>query len=320
MSDRALQRPPREPLVPPGGYELLARDMTATFSADCTLRFAQDKLGEIGQWLPVDGDPNGTLGALIESNSTGPLRLGFGAWRDLLLGVQFTNGRGELISAGGRTVKNVAGYDLTKFIVGQFGIFGRLITFTSRTYRKPDGGVLARFAPDPAKLAAMLPTHLRPQWSLLTREHLLCGYLADETTLAWYESNVRTLNPHDVSRRSLHDDVDHRGSLWRTRAGALAFRASVPPARLKTFTDAIGGDVSWAADPAFGIVVGRLESEAGKQPLRDATASGGGTVRFGTGPDEVDFSTNPGERQIIDRLKTAFDPDNRLNPLPWQRR
>jgi FAD/FMN-containing dehydrogenase len=325
MSDPVLQqRPPREPLVPPGGYELLARDMTATFSADCTLRFAQEQLGEIGQWLPVDGDPDATLGSLIESNSTGPLRLGFGAWRDLLLGAQFTNGRlvegkGELISAGGRTVKNVAGYDLTKFIVGQFGIFGRLITFTTRTYRKPDGGVLARFAPDPTKLAAMLPTPLRPQWALLTREHLHGGYLGDETTLTWYASNVGTVGPQEVSRRSLAEDIEHRGSLWRTDGGPLSFRASVPPSELARLVPGMG-EIRWAADPAFGILVGTVPDHAERVRLKGAITVVGGTARFGAGPDDVDFSTNPGERQIIERLKTAFDPDNRLNPLPWQRR
>jgi FAD/FMN-containing dehydrogenase len=82
MSD-VLQRPPREPFVPPGGYELLARDMTATFSADCTLRLAQEKLGEIGQWLPVDGDPDATLGSLVERNSSGPRGRGYGGGREL---------------------------------------------------------------------------------------------------------------------------------------------------------------------------------------------------------------------------------------------
>ena len=119
-------RPRRGDLVPPGGVELHARDMTATFAADVTLGEAQRRLAEIGQWLPVDGDPAAALGDLVSFNSTGPLRLGYGAWRDLLLGVQFTNGRGELITAGGRTVKNVAGYDLTKFMVGQHGVFGTL--------------------------------------------------------------------------------------------------------------------------------------------------------------------------------------------------
>ena len=48
MTGEVIQRPPCEPLVPPGGFELLARDMTAVFSADCTLRFAQEELGQIG--------------------------------------------------------------------------------------------------------------------------------------------------------------------------------------------------------------------------------------------------------------------------------
>src|SRR5712671_3483388 len=86
----------REPLVTRGCSHLHQRDMTATFSADLRLGEVQTGLAEISQWLPIDGDPNATLATLIETNSTGPLRLGYGAWRDLLLGVQFTNGRGEL--------------------------------------------------------------------------------------------------------------------------------------------------------------------------------------------------------------------------------
>src|SRR6478609_9638287 len=124
----------REALVPPGGADLHARDMSATF------------------------------GGLLERNSSGPLRLGYGAWRDLLLGVQFTNGRGELITAGGRTVKNVAGYDLTKFMVGQRGVFGRLVSVTTRTYVRPAGAIVATFPPTADVLAALLPTPLRPQW------------------------------------------------------------------------------------------------------------------------------------------------------------
>ncbi len=137
----------RSPLVAPGESDLHQRDMTATFSVDLTLGQVQSQLAAIGQWLPIDGDPSVTLATLVETNSTGPLRLGYGAWRDLLLGVQFTNGRGELITAGGRTVKNVAGYDLTKFMVGQSGVFGRLVTITARTYRRPVSALLVRICP-----------------------------------------------------------------------------------------------------------------------------------------------------------------------------
>src|SRR4051794_25256468 len=116
-------RAPRAPLVAPGQIEHHVADMTATFAADVTLDEAQRKLLDSRQWLPIDGDASRELGSLVESNSTGALRLGYGAWRDLLLACQFLNGEGELITVGARTMKNVAGYDLTKFMVGSHGIF-----------------------------------------------------------------------------------------------------------------------------------------------------------------------------------------------------
>src|SRR3954470_8868266 len=169
----------REILVPPGQIDHHIADLSATFSADVTLAAAQAKLREQGQWLPIDGDPEATLGSLVERNSTGPMRLGFGAWRDLLLGVQFLNGSGELITAGGRTVKNVAGYDLTKFMVGQFGVFGKIVTITTRLYKRPAGGIVATFAPNPRMIGRLLPSTARPQWALLTSDALLCGYVND---------------------------------------------------------------------------------------------------------------------------------------------
>ena len=323
-SDAPEQRPPHHPLVPPGGVKLHARDMTATFSADITLGDAQRKLGEIDQWLPIDGVPSQTLGQLVEQKSTGPLRLGYGAWRDLLLGVQFTNGRGELITAGGRTVKNVAGYDLTKFMVGQHGIFGRLFTLTTRTYRRPDGAVLARHWPDPSVVGRLIPTPLRPQWVVLTPDALLCGYLGDDTTLAWYEANLPSTEPLEITRRSVEDDVEHRLSLWSKQgagAGEVVFRASVPPARLTDFVSKLPVP-SWSADAAFGVVVGAVESSAQSASVRELATSLGGAALFRacveTTESPVDFSTSPAEHRIIEGLKRAFDPDNRLRPLPWQ--
>jgi FAD/FMN-containing dehydrogenase len=325
MSETALQRPPHHPLVAPGEMDLHAKDMTATFSAECPLRYVQWKLAEAGQWLPVDGDPDATLGRLVETNSTGPLRLGFGGWRDLLLGAQFTNGKGELITAGGRTVKNVAGYDLTKFMVGGHGIFGRLVTVTTRTHRRPDGALIAHFPRDVARFTPLLTTPLRPQWAMLSGPTLLCGYLGDEPTLAWYEANLPSLGPIEAKRWTLEEEARHRTTRWSTydqpsqTDGGVTFRASVPPARLHEFFAGIA-HVSHVADPAFGVVIGRTLHATDPDRVRAATAAVGGRVRFGSSAATLDVSTNPAERQIIERLKAAFDPDNRLNPLPWQRR
>jgi len=291
--------------------------MTATVSADVTLAQFQSALAEHGQWLPIDGEASQSIGALVSCDSTGPLRLGYGAWRDLLLGAQCANGRGELITAGGRTVKNVAGYDLTKFIVGQRGVFGALVTLTMRTYRKPAGAILARHAPDVRIISRLIPTSLRPQWAMLTADALWCGYLADEATVSFYRSALPGSEPLEVIERSLEQDIAHRSQAWNVD-GPVMLRISVPPVRLGALSSSLSG-VRWAADAAFGVVIGALESEEEAGPIRKAIAAVGGTLKLFRGAfgPILDLSTTPAERQIIERLKVAFDPERKLNPLPW---
>ena len=300
------------PLVPPGQIDHHVGDMTATIAADVALRGVQAKLAAAEQWVPIDGDADLPIGRLVETNSTGPLRLGYGAWRDLLLGAQFHNGAGELITAGGRTVKNVAGYDLTKFMVGQGGVFGRLVTITTRTYKLPAGAVLATFESNPRLLHRLLPSPARPQWALLTADALLCGYLGDERTLSYFEKSLAEQRPRTIERRTLEQDVEHRRRLWRGE-----FRVAVPPARIADFL-AGAAPMNWIADAAFGVVLGTGGDEA---RIREAAQALSGTATFtrrdGADGPLVDVPS-PAQRQLLERLKTAFDPDNRLAPLPWQ--
>ena len=307
-------RPNREPLVAPGQIDHYVADMSATIAADVPLRVVQETLAQQGQWLPIDGDGDATIAQLVETNSTGPLRLGFGAWRDLLLGAQFTNGPGELITAGGRAVKNVAGYDLAKFMVGQRGVFGTLITITTRTYKLPAGAIVARFAPKASLVHRLLPSPQRPQWVLLTEDALLCGYLGDERTLTYYQETLAAeWKPLSIARRSLDEDIELRRSLWRGD-----FRAAVPPARIKDFIDAAKPS-KWVADAVFGIIVG----EGDPQLLQSTAQALGGTVVFSSrngrpeGPPFFDVPPGP-VRDLLERLKHAFDPDLRLAPLPWK--
>lgn len=309
-------RPNREPWVAPGQFQLHARDMTATFSAEVPLREAQRALGEIDQWVPIDGNGDTNLGQLVERNSTGPLRLGYGAWRDLLLGLQFENGRGDLITAGGPVVKNVAGYDLTKFLVGSAGIFGRIKALTVRTWRRPGGAIRAIHAPDVRILSRLMPGPLKPQWAMLSRNDLQLGYLGDEPTLQYYREHMKQSEPREMIEQSFADDVAHRAATWRA-SGETVFRVSLPPARLNELPAALP-DCDWIADAAFGIVLGSAPADRSVMSATFAKLSG--TVAFWKATDSaplVDVSTNPIERQIIERLKVAFDPENKLNPLPW---
>ena len=316
-------RAPRDPLLAPGGADLHVDDMTATFAADVTLADANARLREVGQWLPIDGDPAAPLGALVLANSTGPLRLGYGAWRDLLLGAQFTNGRGELVTAGGRTVKNVAGYDLTKFLAGSHGCFGTPVTITVRTYRRPTAGVVARFAgtaaQNVARLAAMLPSGGRPTWATLAPSgELACGYLGDAASIDHYRRSVAALGPASLDDLDADaPDLGGRGDLWARQPTGTTFRAAVPPGRLADWAGRAASvdGVDWSADAAFGAVVGTASADA--DPIaRAADAVGGWAVRHDVNGFPDGLPVPPNVRALLERVKAAFDPDGVLPDLP----
>lgn len=272
-------RPPRQPLVLPGVIEHHVADLTLTAAADVTLAALQAKLGEQDQWLPIDGDPQLPLSRLVEMNSTGPLRSGFGAWRDLLLGAQFSTDSGKLITAGARTMKNVAGYDLTKFMVGQFGIFGKLLTITTRAYKRPAGAIRAVFPHSFPAVRKLLETPCRPHWAIAHQGQMHCGYLGDEASLAYFDSALSQYGATEVTRHSLEEDIEFRQLRWLSRRAPIIFRASVPPERSLEFLGA-QPDPAGSADPLFGIVVGSCDSDVSASKLDQLAHSMRGSVIF----------------------------------------
>ena len=114
-------------------------DLTLTVRAGTTLGEIERITGEHDQWLPLDpfGSDDGTIGATIATASAGPLATSFGLPRDLLLGLEFVNGRGEIVRAGGKVVKNVAGFDLSRLLTGSWGTLGVITEVTLRLYARP---------------------------------------------------------------------------------------------------------------------------------------------------------------------------------------
>jgi glycolate oxidase FAD binding subunit len=114
-------------------------DLTLTVRAGTTLSEIADITSERDQWLPLDpyGSPDGTIGATLATASAGPLASSFGLPRDLVLGLEFVNGRGETIRGGGKVVKNVAGFDLSRLLTGSWGTLGVITEVTLRLYARP---------------------------------------------------------------------------------------------------------------------------------------------------------------------------------------
>jgi glycolate oxidase FAD binding subunit len=127
-------------------------DLVATVQAGTSLEALRRRLADYGMWLAIDppGRPERSIGSVVATATAGPLRQGFGPVRDHILGCAVATGDGRLVNAGGRVVKNVAGFDLTKLQVGGFGGFGIIaeIHLRLRALPRADVTLLARGARD----------------------------------------------------------------------------------------------------------------------------------------------------------------------------
>ena len=111
-------------------------DLTVTIEAGMNLATLQHSLKSRKQFLPIDpiNADNRTLGGIVSANSSGPLRLKYGVCRDLVLGMKIVQPDGTIIRTGGKTVKNVAGYDLSKLFIGAMGTLGVITEITFKLF------------------------------------------------------------------------------------------------------------------------------------------------------------------------------------------
>ena len=134
-----------------------AGDLTCTVESGLRLSALQAELGRHGQRLSLDppGDP--TVGALLAENLSGPLRHRFGAPRDLVLGVTLVLADGTIASAGGKVVKNVAGYDLSRLVCGSRGRLALIARASFRLHPLPKARrTLVVETDDPAAVVSAL--------------------------------------------------------------------------------------------------------------------------------------------------------------------
>ena len=148
-----------------------AGDFTAVLQAGVPLAAAQKALAEAGQMLALDpplspwggagddaaleaSDSGATIGGIVAANDSGPLRQKYGSVRDLVVGMTVVLSDGTIARAGGKVIKNVAGYDLAKLFTGAFGTLGLIAEITVRLHPRParTATVVARSS-DPTELA-----------------------------------------------------------------------------------------------------------------------------------------------------------------------
>ena len=115
-------------------------EYTFTALAGTPLKVIDHMLAENDQFLPFDPpliNQASTLGGTIAANLNGPGRYHYGGVRDFILGVQFLDDQGRLITTGGRVVKNAAGFDIPKLMVGSLGSLGTMVEVSIKVFPKP---------------------------------------------------------------------------------------------------------------------------------------------------------------------------------------
>lgn len=313
-----------------GITEYVPGDLTLTARAGTTLAEIADATSANGQWLPLDpwGATTGTLGATLATASAGPLAATIGLPRDAALGLTIVDAAGVRTTAGGRVVKNVAGFDLVRLQVGAWGTLGILTEATVRLRPLPavDRSCAIPLPASAANLAALMASLRQVSLGPLAMEAVnptIAAALGLPTAALLL---VRLGGSHRPVQAAIDEVSRHPGAteipsaLWSALAatepaGAAGVRYSVRPSAWPSLWSAImGGADSIArvhATPTRGIV--RVVAPAATHERVQQAIADLGAVEIAE-PAGPPSTGQPPVTRLGRRVRDAFDPQRRLNP------
>jgi glycolate oxidase FAD binding subunit len=231
-------------------------DLTCIVEAGIRLSALAAALAPHGQRLALDppGDP--TVGACIAANLSGPLRHRFGAPRDLVLGVTLVLSDGTIANAGGKVVKNVAGYDLGKLVCGSRGTLALVARVSLRLHPLPAASATHVVATDDP--AAVVEALFRSQLQPSAVDVLHPGRVA-----VLFEGAARAVAAQRAAARDLFGGDETDGAVWeeaRRRQGAARGRVRFVPGHLRNqlgvLREAVvrpAAGVAYVPDPVGGV-------------------------------------------------------------------
>jgi glycolate oxidase FAD binding subunit len=318
-------------------------DLTVTARAGTRLSLLGEELGAHGQWLPFDPPhvEDRSLGGLVAAGESGPIWMGYGELRNHVLGATVVTGEGRVLRLGGRVVKNVAGFDLLRAVVGSRGRLGVITSVCMRAFPRPaEDALLVLADEDPLALvsaargvgtAPVMPVSsviAAPARPLGTGAALLVRLHGSSAAVA---ADRRALERH----AGVEFDLAVRAADLRRWAGAHASTGQVLLARV--LASRLGAAIETAYRMLASGAGGPADSERGALELaadtyraelriaaaafepaavarfREAIESFGGVLTV-VGSPGCSTAPRPHEIELVRGIERVFDPGGTLWP------
>ncbi len=333
-----------------------ARDMTITVQAGITLAQLQAILAAENQRLPIDVPhaEQATLGGVLAVNVSGPRRLGFGTLRDYVIGISTINDQGQEVKAGGRVVKNVAGYDFCKLHIGALGTLGIISQVTLKLRPLPECSALVTFGCEAESLDRLLDqlhaTRTRPICLDLLNQAAVREFHLNVPEAPWvivvgFEDNSDAVNwqirqlLQELARGDVEGLEARAGAagepLWRslvedTASGRrLTFKANLLPHAAAAFcrqTNTLTEPIRLHAHAGSGIVYGHVDGDltlphlaAMLKELTDMAVRAEGNLVLPRCPSEWKrelpvWGHERNDLWLMRQVKDKLDPQRLFNP------
>jgi glycolate oxidase FAD binding subunit len=301
-------------------------ELTVTALAGTRVDDIRQTLAEHGQYLPFDPPLTAcgtTLGGVVAAGASGPCSMRYGGIRDFIIGVRFVDGRGRLVRGGGKVVKNAAGFDLPKLMVGSMGRLGVMVQLSFKVFPRPAATASLEYRPGTITQALEIARTLSACKVELDALEMIPG----GRVLVRLGGGADTLEARITRLRRAVDErpTVYRGeqelALWQNaadfswvsadsalvRAGLSARRIEGLDAALATVPEAcarygLGGTVAWISWPSVRLL-DDLDALLTEQDLHGMVV---------LGPPDQALLGPPAGGAFAQRITQALDPDHRF--------